>query len=613
MKVFYCFVFMLCCSAAQSQNLQEKEIRYQKILKNPKQYLFGEGFGKDPDIADQQALQNLVSQISVSVQAKFNEISAFDNKGNSDTKVQSIVSTYSSTTLKQTKQIIVDQKDTFKVLRYIQKKDLQKVFEERYQKIQNFVENADKYLKEAKISDALRYYYWALLLLNSHPDANSLKYLGNILATYLPKKISDILKDIRIKVLTNEERKGTQSVALQFYYKAMLVSNLQYKYDDGNQMSNLMESNEGKGYLKFDIGANEKNKQAKIMIEYKFEDEAKQDKEIEQVVKAVINKPSFFRPSRKIISLDISKKDTMDFHQDFGVNKLTQKSVNFSVPSKIKKSKKNALPNCKKTLQSALKWMKKGNYEKIKQYCNSDGEKLITQLFQYGNAALLPFTEARFTTIQKDNTLQIRSVPMAFSFKNSVKNFTENVVFYFDEHQKIADMTFALNPKTYDKVMDKKGWTINQKITLINFMEHYKTAYALKRLDYIESIFSNDALIIVGHVLENTHTLEKRYKQNKIVKENKYTKKQFIKHLAHTFKSKEFINLKFEDITFKRSGRYEAGFGVQVKQNYVSSNYADQGYLFLLVDLKYPEKPMIHVRTWQAEKGKKGIYDIGDF
>ena len=287
--------------------------------------------------------------------------------------------------------------------------------------------------------------------------------------------------------------------------------------------------------------------------------------------------------------------------------------MNFSVPSKIKKTKKIPLPTCKARLKFALKWMRKGNYEKIKQYCNSDGEKMITKLFQYGNAVLLPFTEERFTTVQKENTLQIRSVPMAFSFKNSVKNFTENVVFYFDERQKITDVTFALNSKTYEEVMSKKGWTTNQKMTLINFMEHYKTAYALKRLDYIEDIFSNDALIIVGHVLKNTHTLENKYKKNKIVKENKYTKKQFIKHLAHTFKSKEFINLKFEDIAFRRSGRYEAGFGVQIKQNYVSSNYADQGYLFLLVDLKKPEKPMIHVRTWQLEKGKNGVYNIGDF
>ena len=38
---------------------------------------------------------------------------------------------------------------------------------------------------------------------------------------------------------------------------------------------------------------------------------------------------------------------------------------------------------------------------------------------------------------------------------------------------------------------------------LISFLENYKTAYALKRLDYISSIFDDDALIITGRVLKN--------------------------------------------------------------------------------------------------------------
>ena len=218
------------------------------------------------------------------------------------------------------------------------------MFEERYQKIKNFVENADKYLTEVKISDALRYYYWALLLLNSHPKGNSLKYLENALGTYLPKKISDILKDIRVKVLANEAKEGTQSVALQFYYKATPVSNLQYKYDDGSQMSNLMESNEGKGYLRFEIGAHEKKKEAKIIVEYKFEDEAKQDEEVEQVVKAVLKKPSFFRPSRKIIALETPKKCN-GFSRRFWSQQTHTKICEFFSAFQNQKNQKNSIAN----------------------------------------------------------------------------------------------------------------------------------------------------------------------------------------------------------------------------------------------------------------------------
>lgn len=47
-----------------------------------------------------------------------------------------------------------------------------------------------------------------------------------------------------------------------------------------------------------------------------------------------------------------------------------------------------------------------------------------------------------------------------------------------------------------------KSWEEDSRICLIRFLEDYQTAYALKRLDYIESIFSDDAWIITGTVLK---------------------------------------------------------------------------------------------------------------
>ncbi len=43
-------------------------------------------------------------------------------------------------------------------------------------------------------------------------------------------------------------------------------------------------------------------------------------------------------------------------------------------------------------------------------------------------------------------------------------------------------------------------------------------------------------------------------------------------------------------------------FGIQIKQEYSSSNYGDMGYLFLLVDLNEPDRPVIQVRTWQPDR-----------
>lgn len=53
-------------------------------------------------------------------------------------------------------------------------------------------------------------------------------------------------------------------------------------------------------------------------------------------------------------------------------------------------------------------------------------------------------------------------------------------------------------------IIKKSEWPSDSRMTLINFLEDYQTAYALKRLDYLTKIYSDDVLIIVGHVVKRT-------------------------------------------------------------------------------------------------------------
>ena len=144
-------------------------------------------------------------------------------------------------------------------------------------------------------------------------------------------------------------------------------------------------------------------------------------------------------------------------------------------------------------------------------------------------------------------------------------------------------------------------------------MENYKTAYALRRLKFIESIFSDDALIIVGREIKKS-TTENPFKDDVIVVYNHYSKEKYIKKLAYSFKRKEYINIKFEDSQIKKANKDCAIYGIQIKQHYYSSNYGDVGYLFLMVNLEDVNKPIINVRTWQPNKDSNGeIFDIGHF
>ena len=72
--------------------------------------------------------------------------------------------------------------------------------------------------------------------------------------------------------------------------------------------------------------------------------------------------------------------------------------------------------------------------------------------------------------------------------------------------------------------------------------------------------------------------------------------------LKQVFTSNEFINLKFASNNILKFGAVGEIYGIQIKQDYFSTNYADTGYLFLMVDLNDPNKPIIHVRTWQQDR-----------
>lgn len=148
-------------------------------------------------------------------------------------------------------------------------------------------------------------------------------------------------------------------------------------------------------------------------------------------------------------------------------------------------------------------------------------------------------------------------------------------------------------------------------------MEDYQTAFALKRLDYIEKIFSDDAIIITGKVAaENTSRRFYDLKalrlsdKNRNVSYKKFNKEQYINQLKNDFFDKrsntykKYIQLTFEDAVISKvaSNGYTDNevMWIEIKQQYNSDKYSDKGYLALQIDLK-PKGSLIHVRTWTPE------------
>ena len=85
-------------------------------------------------------------------------------------------------------------------------------------------------------------------------------------------------------------------------------------------------------------------------------------------------------------------------------------------------------------------------------------------------------------------------------------------------------------------------------------------------------------------------------------------------NLERCFASNEFINIHFANIEVVKTGRGGEIYGVQIKQDYYSTNYGDSGYLFFLLDLNVPEQLKIAFATWQDELDPDfGLYGISNF
>jgi len=596
-KILILIIGLFAFSTNNAQTIEQ-------IKNDHQQYLWGEGSGVTLSQADQVALQNLISQISTTVESEFNYLYEGKQTGkdvNDDTKVQIIVKTYSSATLNNTERIVISNEPEARVLRYIKRDDVHKVFEQRKNKVIQFATDAQKAESELRIADALRYYYWAYVLLRSHPDGNEITHntAGNpLLITWLPAQINAIFGKLQISQVGKTTEDNILTYLTEVKYNNQAVVNFDYSYWDGRDWSYLISAKDGRGFVEFNAAEAAGLKELRIRTEYMFDSEARIDKELETVMQN--SEPVAFRNAYFTISLDTKTENPS------GENKSN------TPPKQFKLTPVENDQAYREKIAKVVTSIRLQQYETVKALFTPQGYDMYEKLIHYGNAKII--NDANITTYRLGEKIISRSVTMSFSFKNNTRKFVEDVVFYFNADGLIEALSFGLNQIALESIAGKTVWAEADRLQIINFLEHLKTAYSLKRIDYIESVFADDALIIVGCLVKPKPSTDNVYKDNQIIRYNRYTKEQYMKNLEHCFAGNEYINIAFEESEIRKSGSRPNVYGIQIKQNYFSSSYGDEGYLFLMIDLNNPDEPIIHVRTWQPEKNADGsVYGLEDF
>ena len=214
----------------------------------------------------------------------------------------------------------------------------------------------------------------------------------------------------------------------------------------------------------------------------------------------------------------------------------------------------------------------------------------------------------------KNGTMMVSHIPLIITPEDEsfgVGAYQEAVV-EFDAKGHITDFRLALDAHTAES-LERCGSVVEKErqMIIMQYIERFRTAYNQRDSNYIEQIFSDDALIITGKVVAVGNRGDLGVRGQK-VEYTKQTKEQYIRNLKKAFKRNKWIDVKFSEIGengesggcagITRSTIDPSKYGVRLRQEWNSSNYSDKGYLFLLWE--FPEdngSPIIHVRTWQPE------------
>ena len=590
MKKIYIFLIITILANVAFAQMKQKEI---DAIKNDTTLYCGLGnLCNSSDEAMESALTELYACIVKNCNA-----SAIYIQGNGEigTQLMNIIRTFKEPIVeKLTDRAVVenDENDEYQYIVFMKRGDFREMCNERRNDIQRYISKGMKMEDEACYEDALKSYYWALMLTYAHPQGKKLRFhadTGTVDYEWLVERISGnngILKSFNFIIPKDNGIEKTPD--------GMLVK-LKVKNTAGSDVVNLRcDCHDGRKFMpntvrdgKLIVQLHDKNiKSFKIKINYDFKEDAKKMNIAVSNAIELIKVPRF---SNNIYTVEIEKTLNVKKDEEVAGWNTIEKNRSVEVNSYLGK------------MQLIEKALREGNIASARGCFSQDGYNMLDTLSRYGKMTVVGKPDYKFLNY-KDEVI-CRCITLQFDFKNT-PGFSQDVVFRFDTINKVVtSLAFRLSDQAEHDIISKTKWPEESRLILVNFLEDYQTAYALKRHRYLESIYSDDALIIVGRMVKKTEIPDRMTLKltDEEVELKKYDKDTYMKNLGMCFKNNEYIRLRFTETDFTKAKDSKDVYGVRVRQEYFSSSYGDVGYLFLLVDLR-GAMPLIHVRAWQPDK-----------
>lgn len=574
-------------------------------IKKNSNYIWGEGNGTTMSDAEGEALRQMSVQISVSV---YN--SSYDEESNDNSVQKAVLQSVSSAKFTNVQMRVLEEEPNAKVFCFMSRSEVKKMFEKRANHIVNMVDAGKTAESRMMIDEALRNYYWALVLAKTTPEPVEIEFNDKKgeATSLLPIKIKSVLAMINASV---DEIQDGKNLILGFTYNGKPVSSLNFKYNDGQSIVGPIVARDGIGEASMaSIPADGK---LHLTYELRFRNEVDPtDSDIAGAFNAGIL-PNINSSVAIAIKNNSKKKAAAPV--------LASAEILAAQPTNDKRS--IAMQNADNTddLQQAVLAVEaaisSNNPKSAFNYFTPEGYTLFANLMAKNGKVTLVGKAQSHNFIIADGYIIGRATNIKRQFRNG-KAFMEKLVYRFNpESRKIESVAFALTQRAENDIMNAAAsWPEVSRWAILNFMEDYQTAFALKRTDYINSIFSDDALIITGTILKKLDNAERAFDRSKSldlggpkdIAYSQLSKTEYIDRLRKIFSTREYVHLQFEDNITRMIDlpaingiNKGAAFGIEIKQRYESTGYSDDGYLTMVFDTR-GKLPIIHVRLWQPDK-----------
>ena len=371
MKKFYILLIITALANITFAQMKPKEV---EAIKNDTTLFYGlSNVCNSSDEATEGAKIELYENI-----AKNCNSSAIYIAGNGDKQLENIVRTFKEPLdEKSTERAVIEDDDDerYQYIIYIKRSDFRTMCNDRRDDIQRYISKAVKMEYEACCEDALKSYYWALMLCYAHPQGKKLRFHGDsetVDYEWIAEKISGndgILRSFNFIVpKENGVEEDGEGLTVKLRVKNTAgqdVVNLRCECHDGRKfMPNTVRDG------KLIVQLHDKNiKSFKIKVNYDFKEDAKKMNVAVSNAIELIKVPRF---SNNIYTVDLEK--TMNVKKEEEVDGWKRVERNRAVDENVYLSKMAIIE----------KALRDRNIAEARECFSVEGYNMLDTLSRYG-------------------------------------------------------------------------------------------------------------------------------------------------------------------------------------------------------------------------------------